>query len=140
MFNRKTQVMMAVLVLGVLAGAVGAVGQLPGLGTSTQIVIPSSEYRFLGEAEGWLSGDGNFDIYEQTLTGGRRYKFTLTGPWSADFDILIFDENENLVAKSVGVTSEEVVYITPLWRGPFYIAVVSYDGRGSYVLRLYREI
>ena len=125
MFKRKTQVLVAVVLMGIVAGAVGAM---------------AGEYRFLGSVEGYVSRSGDFDIYQETLRGGQHYQITLTGPWSADFDILVFDENENLVAKSVGVTSEEVVTITPRWTGPFFIVVVSYEGHGSYMVRLYRYV
>jgi len=133
MFNRKVAAMVAVLALMVIGGAISTVGQQP-------VLTLTSQYRFLGEAEGWLSGDGKMVIYEETLRGGQRYKITLSGPWSADFDILVFDENENLVERSTGVTSDEIVYVNPRWTGPFYIVVVSYDGWGSFTLKLYRKI
>jgi len=139
MINRKMHVMVAVVVMGLLAGAVVAMGQNPQILGTASLGVPS-QYRFIGSAEGWLSGDGSIDIYEETLRGGQHYKITLSGPWSADFDILVFDENENLITKSTGVTSDEVVHVNPRWTGPFFIVVVSYDGRGSYTLKLYREI
>ena len=124
MIKRKKQVLVAVVLVGLLAGAVG---------------VAAGEYRFLGSAEGWLPS-GGYDIYEETLRGGQRYKITLSGPWGADFDILVFDENENLVTKSVGLTSDEVVFITPRWTGPFFIVVMSYDGWGTYTVKLYRYV
>jgi len=125
MFKRKTQVLVAVVLMGIVAGAVGAM---------------AGEYRFLGSVDGWLSGPGSYDIYQETLRGGQSYRITLSGPWNADFDILVFDENENLVAKSVGATSGETVTITPRWTGPFFIVVMSYEGHGSYTVRLHRYV
>jgi len=144
MFERKTQVLVAVVLMGLLVGAVGAFGAIigpgpgPGLLGTTSLVLPDP-YQFVGRVSGWLTSDGDFDIYEETLRGGQRYKITLSGPQSADFDILVFDENENLVTKSVGLTSDEVVYVTPRWTGPFFIVVMSYDGSGSYTMKLYRQ-
>jgi len=125
MFKQKTLVLVAVVLMGIVAGGVAAM---------------AGEYRFVGSVDGYLSRPGNYDIYEETLRGGQHYKITLSGPWSADFDILVFDENENLVAKSVGTSSSETVTITPRWTGPFFIVVMSYEGRGSYTVRLYRYV
>ena len=138
MFKRKTQVLVAVVLMGIVAGAVGVMGQDLGLFGTTSAGLPE-QYRFVGSVDGWLS-HGSYDIYVETLRGGQSYGITLTGPWSADFDILVFDENENLITKSVGLTSEEVVYVNPLWTGPFFIVVMSYEGQGSYTVKLYREV
>jgi len=130
MFNRKAAAALAVLALMVVGS------------TITALAVPAtvSQYRFLGDRTGWLPRSGEFDVFVQTLRGGQDYKITLSGPAYADFDILVFDENENLVARSTGRTSQEAVYITPRWTGPFYIAVASYSGHGSYTLKIFRWV
>ena len=128
MFNRKTAVLVAVLALVAIGSAIPAMA----LGLT-------SEYTLIGSRTERLSGSGSSMIFEATLTGGRNYKITLSGPWSADFDLLIYDENGNRVATGDGVTCDEILYVTPIWTGTFYFKVVSYRGSGTFTLRLYRK-
>ena len=87
----------------------------------------------------YLAYSGDYWYYHGTLQGGVTYKFVLVVPFGCDFDIKIFDENGNLVASGTRSGSQdEVVYITPLWTGPFTIKVYSYSGSGWYTLRVYR--
>jgi len=89
----------------------------------------------------WLSGPGRSWTYRGTFVGGVRYKFRLDVPFGADFDIKIYDENGNLVAKGTKVGSaDETVFITPRWTGPFRIVVYSYSGSGFYTLKLYKRL
>ena len=85
----------------------------------------------------WFSGD--YDYFRTTLYGDTSYKITITGPYGADFDLKVYDENWHLVASSTGNGSSETVYITPIWTGTFHIKVYSYSGSGSYTIRLYRH-
>ena len=86
-----------------------------------------------------LVGSGDYWYYHGTFQGGVTYKFVLVVPFGCDFDIKIFDENGNLVAQGTRSGSQdEVVYLTPLWTGPFTIKVYSYSGGGWYTLKVYR--
>jgi len=88
----------------------------------------------------WLSGTGDSWTYRGTLAGHVTYKFQLVVPFPADFDIKIYDENGNLVAKGTRSGSDdESVTITPAWTGPFRIVVYSYSGSGFYTLKMYRR-
>jgi len=126
MMNRKA--VMAVAVVALLAVAV---------------TIPAAAvtWRRMGTVSGRLSRSGDQEIYRvRSLSGGQRYKIALTGPWSADFDLAVYDENGNLVAKDTDSSSDGTVYITPRWTGPFYIKVVSYRGSGVFTVRIYKRL
>lgn len=130
MLKRKLVVLLAVVVVMGIAIPTFAI-YLP--------ITTSPSYTYLASGTGWLSGSGSSHIFTTTLYGNVRYKITLSGPWSADFDLYLYDENGNQVASSTGNGSGEAVYITPAWTGRFYIKVVSYRGSGSFTVRLYRR-
>lgn len=145
MLKRKLAVLLVVI------GAMGIAVPVCGLNLDTLFglyepwrsfpIAGSSTYILVDQENGRLSGRGDFDVHVVSLQGGRRYKLTLSVPKDADFDLYVFDENVNEVASGTrgrGVT--EVVYVTPRWTGPFFIAVRSHSGSGFYTLKLYRKV
>jgi len=132
--------LLAVLVVAVLAAvAVPAAAYIGPLG-SVQL-SDLNPFVLVYEDTDWLSGPGDSWTYRGTLTGGVRHKFQLTVPFGADFDIKIYDENGNLVAKGTKTGSaNETVYVTPRWTGPFRIVVYSYSGSGFYTLKLFKRL
>ena len=124
MFKRKAAMMVTVVALVVVGSAISAAAYT---------------YSYVGSASGWLSGSGDSEIIEATLTGGRRYKVVLDGPWNADFDLGVFDRNGNMLVSGTGTSSDETVYFTPRWSGTFRILVVSYRGYGSFTVKVYRR-
>ncbi|RLD04746.1 MAG: hypothetical protein DRI32_05140 [Chloroflexi bacterium] len=132
MLKRKLAMLLAVtVVMGITIPALAVNLNFP--------ITPSPTYSYVASGTGWLSGSGRSHIFTTTLYGGRRYKITLSGPWSADFDLYLYDSNGNRVASSTGNSTGETVYISPSWTGRFYIKVVSYRGSGSFTIRLYKR-
>jgi len=105
------------------------------------VVDPAPVYVLIYRDSDWLCGRGDTWVYRGTFEGLTTYKFVLVVPPGADFDIKIYDENGNLVASgTANGSTDEVVYLTPLWTGPFRIEVYSYSGCGFYTLKVYKQL
>ncbi len=102
-------------------------------------VMAGLGWNYLDSESDWLGWSGDYEFFSVTLGGDERYMITLSGPSGTDFDLYLYDENGDLVASSTDYGSDETVYITPAWTGTFYIKVVSYDGSGSFTIRLCRH-
>jgi hypothetical protein len=88
---------------------------------------------------GCLDRTGDESRYSTTLRGGVTYRIVLRVPWGPDFDMAVYDENGNRVgSRTRGGSCDEIVTITLLWTGRFFIRVWSFSGRGCYTLELYR--
>lgn len=127
--------------LVVLLAVVAAIGiAIPAFAINLGVpVMASPSWNYLDSESDWLVWSGDYDLFSVTLGGDEQYMITLSGPSGTDFDLYLYDENGNLVASSTDYGSDETVYITPAWTGTFYIKVVSYDGSGSFTIRLYRH-
>lgn len=136
MLKRKMVVLVVALgILGITVPA-GALWLPPNFGSP---VFPAVYTQIYADTD-FLTEPWAHWIYRGTFQGGVRHRFVLVVPRNVDFDIKIFDENENLVASGTkGRGEDEVVYLTPAWTGRFTIVVYSYSGRGWYTLRVYRR-
>jgi hypothetical protein len=102
--------------------------------------VSSPQYYLVTQRADGVAFSGDYDWFEVTLVGGAYYKISLSVPWSADIDISIYDENNNLVGSgTAGRGQSETVYISPIWTGPFFIKVQSHSGSGSYTLSLWKR-
>lgn len=80
---------------------------------------------------------GDIWVVRVTLRAGVTYQISIACSSHCDFDLYVFDENENLVGASWnGRGSNDVVTIRPRWTGPFYIVVHGYSGCGFCTLRV----
>ena len=131
--------LLAVLVVATAMMAAGLTG-VAQIREAEAFRVSLNTFTLVYDDTDWLSGSSDSWTYRGTLSGGVRYKFQLIVPFGADFDIKIYDENGNLVAKGTKTGSaDETVYITPRWTGPFRIVVYSYTGSGFYTLKLYKK-
>jgi hypothetical protein len=78
-------------------------------------------------------GHGGVDQYSVILKGNVTYRVYVQPDRSGvDFDLKIYDENENLIEWDEDPASSAMCLITPKWTGPFMVAVISYAGTSSY--------
>lgn len=107
-------------------------------------------YRQLSARDDRLQRTGDTHWYSIDLLSGQRYRFNLSVPYSADFDIYIYRVTRDhrgaitrtLVASGTRGTGqyEEVFYTVPWGRGgTYHVRIVSYRGTGSYRLWCYRR-
>jgi hypothetical protein len=113
-------------------------------------VAALANYVYVGDASGWLNGRGDFELVRTDLRSSRSYLVTVTVPWNADFELVLFNNNgdpvwvqdsdrDNVLACTnggFGVT--EVMYVTPPSTGTYYICVLSYSGSGSFTVTMSR--
>lgn len=146
MTRGKALVALTAVIVGLAcSGIVGFGSIISGfdyLGKPTLWAAVDPEYMLVATKEATIGWSGDVDLFEVSLYAGRSYRITMSVPAWADFDIRVYDENENLVATGVeGQGETERVYITPAWTGPFYLRANSYDGdTGGYTIRLWRKI
>jgi len=140
MLKRTLSVLLVVVAVAAVAIPASAVGFNPnpvGLGslldTGPFIVVYADTDYLLCAGDSWT--------YRGTLRGGESYKFQLVVPWDANFDIKIYDENNNLVGSGTKARgADESVTITPAWTGPFRIVVYSCSGGGQYTLKMLKRL
>lgn len=100
--------------------------------------MEEAENIYLGqEVQGSLdsSSDEN-DYYKITLNSNDPVIMILKGPEIADYDLMVLDSNNSLLAESSGSDSDEIIVYTPAVTGFFYVQVWAYDGSGSYSLKV----
>ncbi len=68
---------------------------------------------------------GMTDTWTVTFAGGFKAAVAVVGDGDTDLDLYVYDENDNLVAKSDGPRDRESVSWTPRWTGKFKIKVVN---------------
>jgi hypothetical protein len=76
---------------------------------------------------------GQVDRYNVLLRAGVTYRIYVRPDRSGvDFDLQIYDENNNLVQWDEDPDSDAICLVTPVWTGPFRIMVISSAGTSSY--------
>jgi serine protease AprX len=102
------------------------------------VSVWASNYCYIGQTSGWLTGTGDFELAQLSLRGGVSYQVSVTVPWRADFDVMILDDDGDIVATgtSGGIGVTEYVSFRPTFGGTYYLAVYSYRGSGSYTATL----
>lgn len=82
--------------------------------------------------EAFVNADSS-DYYYETFRGGEVGHIQLRGDGRSDIDLWVYDEHNNLVAKSTSRSSLEKVSFTPAWTGRFKIKVENrWKPRGSW--------
>jgi len=82
-----------------------------------------------------IIGEGADDYYEIVLTAGRAHQiYVRPDDPRVDFDLRIYDENENLVAYDTTYDADAYCIVTPGWTGPFRLAVTAASGGGRYTI------
>jgi hypothetical protein len=102
-----------------------------------QLEIPIESLSVPGEVlQGWGSlSAGQQDHYDVTFEGDITYHiYVAPVDPRADFDLYVFDENENLIDSDDDVDSDALCVVTPRWTGPFDIVVACDSGVSSYGL------
>lgn len=88
--------------------------------------------------QGYLSWDGDLDIFYINTRSTQQITVALEGPAGADFDLYLFDAN-NQVAESIGQTASERIEFRPATAGLYFIVVHPYAGatpNSPYTLRV----
>ena len=65
----------------------------------------------------------DFNLHSLYLIGGVDYEIRLRGDGDTDLDCFLYDENGNLILSDIRIVDSCVLYITPLWSGPFELEV-----------------
>lgn len=80
--------------------------------------------------------------YQVALEGGQTYsiyvKVEPDRP-EIDFDLFVYDENDNLIIQDVATDSDAFCLITPEQTGTFRLMVRAEKGVGTYQVSVYRE-
>lgn len=102
--------------------------------TAVKIRVPS-------KTESYIASEEDIDYYQFTLTDSDRIDIRLTQPDDANvyYDLILYDENQNVVQKSQMNLDQSVV--KNLDAGSYYIRIASLNGQYSqepYVLRVSR--
>lgn len=92
-----------------------------------------------------LASKGSTDIYEFTVTDAN-YPIAITlimTDWTGsywggtpDFDLYLYDSNQNQLGSSTSTTRQETINFTPSSTGTYRIEVYSYSGSGDYFIDL----
>lgn len=115
------------------------------IGTSAPVDIDDGDNDFASAtritSSGTLEGtlDANYDVddyYKVDLDAGDFLDVELSVPIDSDFDLYIYDENEEDVDCSNDVIGDEHVGLTVEMAGTYYIDAWVYEGMGDYVLRV----
>ena len=78
-------------------------------------------------------GTGQAEYLDVVLEGGRTYSFSvLPSEQNVDFDLYIYDQNDNLVAWDDSTAADAYGVVTPFITGPFRIVVRSAHGMATY--------
>lgn len=109
--------------------AVKSAGGFSGTGPT----VPNHYY-----TSGYLSGTGGYDNWTLNVTStSNPVAVTLimtnwVSSTSPDFDLYVYNPSGSLVAKSEGITRQELVTFNPTVTGNYTIKVSSYRGSGNY--------
>jgi hypothetical protein len=78
-------------------------------------------------------GPGQAEFFGVTLESGHTYTVHVqpTQP-GVDFDLRVFDENNNLITEDITTAPDAYCRITPRWTGPFRFMVNSAQGTAGY--------
>jgi len=90
------------------------------------------------KTSGKLGSEG-FNYHEAVLKGGKTYSICVDADDAdVDFDVFVYDENDNLVEQDTDEDSDALCFITPRWTGPFQVKVLATGtGRGgTYDMRI----
>lgn len=132
----KRSLVALAMVAAVLGAGIPALAQT--CTTCCTVSLGSPWYR-IASTTGSLSW-GGARYYTTTLYAGVTYQIVLRVPWGVDFDMVVYDENNNVVGRSTrGGDCDEIVTVTPRWTGTFTIKVYSHSGSGWFTLQLYRR-
>lgn len=78
-------------------------------------------------------GPGQSDRFTTVLQAGMSYDvYVEPTDRTTDFDLRVYDENNNLVCEDTDTTSNALCRVRPRWTGPFTIVVTCYRGYSSY--------
>ena len=78
-------------------------------------------------------GPGQAEYFDVLLTAGVNYKvYAKPVDPTVDFDLYIYDERGNEVAKDDTTASDALCGITPRWTGPFRLMVKAARGASLY--------
>jgi hypothetical protein len=76
---------------------------------------------------------GQIDRYNVILRANVTYRIYVRPSRSGvDFDLRIYDENRVLVEWDEELSSDAMCHLTPVWTGPFQIAVICSSGASGY--------
>lgn len=86
------------------------------------------------EASGYI-GWGDVDSFGVVLDRDTEYEIHVEpdAP-DVDFDLFIYDENDNLIAYDEATDPDAHAAVTPKWTGPFNIFVKAASGGGGYTI------
>ena len=76
---------------------------------------------------------GQIEYFDVVLTSGVTYQVYVkpTDP-TVDFDLYIYDEQNNLVTWDATPAADAYCTVTPVWTGPFRLKVTSNRGVSAY--------
>ena len=77
--------------------------------------------------------------HEAVLKGGKTYSICVDADNpDVDFDVSVYDENNNLVEQDDDDDSDALCFVTPRWTGPFRIEVLATGtgAGGTYDMRI----
>jgi hypothetical protein len=80
-----------------------------------------------------MVGPGQAQFFDVVLQSGVTYQvYVKPVDYSVDFDLYIYDERGNLVARDNTTAPDAYCNITPLWTGPFRLEVKSERGMSPF--------
>ena len=81
---------------------------------------------------GALDTEGSNE-HEIVLKGGATYSICIDADDAdVDFDVCVYDENNNLVEQDDDDDSDALCFVTPRWTGPFHVEVTATgSGKGG---------
>jgi hypothetical protein len=78
---------------------------------------------------------GREEYFDVILNAGTRHRiYVHPENENVDFDLAIYDQDGNLVEIDVNESADAYCVVTPIWTGPFRIAVIAASGGGRYTL------
>jgi hypothetical protein len=78
---------------------------------------------------------GGEEYFDVVLNAGKRHRiYVHPEDEDVDFDLAVYDQDGNLVEIDVNDSADAFCVVTPIWTGPFRIAVIAASGMGRYTL------
>jgi hypothetical protein len=78
---------------------------------------------------------GGEEYFDVILNAGTRHRiYVRPEDDDVDFDLVVYDQDGNPVAVDVDESADAFCVVTPIWTGPFRIAVIAASGVGRYTL------
>lgn len=108
-----------------------------GVGLAVKIAIVSRKEMTMAVVGSGVLGPGGAQYLDVALRAGITYNIYVDpSEPSVDFNLFVYDENNNQVAYDNTPASSALCSVTPRWTGPFRIMVTSARGLSNYNLRV----